>query len=59
MLTVSFYAKSTIDQEACTFADGVRSITPKEYDNSDLYTEKEAELAAQNRHRQTDFIEYF
>lgn len=51
--------KSTIDQEACTFADGVRSIRQKEYDNSDLYTEKEAELAAQNRHRQTDFIEYF
>ncbi len=51
--------KSTIDQEACIYADGVRSIRQKEYDNSDLYTEKEAELAVQNQRRQTDFIEYF
>jgi len=51
--------KSTIDQEACIYADGVRSIRQKEYDNSDLYTEKEAELAVQNQRQQTDFIEYF
>lgn len=51
--------KSTIDQEACVFADGVRSIRQKEYDNADLYTEKEAELAAQNQRQQIDFIEYF
>jgi integrase len=51
--------KSTIDQEACTFADGVRSIRQKEYDNADLYTEKEAELAVQNQRQQIDFIEYF
>lgn len=51
--------KSTIDQEACVFADGVRSIRQKEYDNSDLYTEKEAELAVQNQRQQIDFIEYF
>ncbi|MGC3978348.1 MAG: site-specific integrase [Paludibacteraceae bacterium] len=52
-------SKSTIDQEACVFADGVRSIRQKEYDNADLYTEKEAELAVQNQRQQIDFIEYF
>ena len=41
------------------FADGVRSIRQKEYDNADLYTEKEAELAVQNQRQQIDFIEYF
>ena len=51
--------KSIIDQEACIFADGVRSIRQKEYDNADLYTEKEAELAVQNQRQQIDFIEYF
>ncbi len=51
--------KSTIDQEACVYADGVRSIRQKEYDNADLYTEKEAELAVQNQRQQIDFIEYF
>lgn len=51
--------KSNTDQEACIFADGVRSIRQKEYDNADLYTEKEAELAAQNQLLQIDFIEYF
>jgi len=51
--------KSAIDQEACLFADGVRSIRQKEYDNADLYTEKEAELAVQNQRQQIDFIEYF
>jgi site-specific recombinase XerD len=51
--------KSTIDLEACVFADGVRSIRQKEYDNADLYTEKEAELAVQNQRQQIDFIEYF
>ena len=51
--------KSTIDQEACVYADGFRSIRQKEYDNADLYTEKESELAAQNKRLQIDFIEYF
>ena len=51
--------KSNIDKEACVFADGVRSIRQKEYDNADLYTEKEAELAVQNQRQQIDFIEYF
>jgi integrase len=51
--------KNFIDQEACIFADSVRSIRQKEYDTSDLYTEKETELVAQNQRQQIDFIEYF
>jgi Site-specific recombinase XerD len=51
--------KSNIDQEACFFADGVRSLRQKEFDNSDLYTEKESELAAQNQRQNIDFISYF
>jgi len=51
--------KNNIDQEACFFADGVRSLRQKEYDNADLYTKKETELAVQNQRQQIDFIEYF
>ena len=51
--------KSPIDQDACIFADGVRSLRQKEYDNADLYTEKEAELAVQNKRQNIDFIQYF
>ena len=51
--------KNNIDQEACLFADGVRNLRQKEYDNADLYTEKEAELAVQNQRLQIDFIDYF
>lgn len=51
--------KSAIDQEACLYADGVRSLRQREFDNSDLYTEKEAELVEQNQRQQIDFINYF
>ena len=51
--------KSITDQDFCVYADGIRSIRQKEYDNADLYTEKEAELAVQNQRQQIDFIEYF
>lgn len=51
--------KSTIDQEACIFADKVRDIRQHEYDNQSLYTENEAEQAAQNERSKCDFIKYF
>lgn len=51
--------KSTIDQEACIFADKVRDIRQHEYDNQSLYTETEAEQAAQNERSKCDFIKYF
>ena len=49
----------TIDQEACIFADKVRDIRQHEYDNQSLYTETEAEQAAQNERSKCDFIKYF
>ena len=51
--------RSTIDQEACIFADKVRDIRQHEYDNQSLYTETEAEQAAQNERSKCDFIKDF
>ena len=51
--------RSTIDQEACIFADKVRDIRQHEYDNQSLYTETEAEQAAQHERSKCDFIKYF
>ena len=51
--------RSQIDQEACIFADKVRDLRQHEYDNQALYTDTEAEQAAQNERSQCDFIEYF
>ena len=51
--------RSTFDQEACIFADKVRDIRQHEYDNQSLYTETEAEQAAQNERSKCDFIKYF
>ena len=51
--------RSTIDQEACIFADKVRDIRQHEYDNQSLYKETEAEQAAQNERSKCDFIKYF
>ena len=51
--------RSTIDQEACIFADKVRDIRQHEYDNQSLYTETEAEQASQNERSKCDFIKYF
>ncbi len=50
--------KSNLDQEACIYADGVRMLRQKEYDNADLYTEKETELEELQQLQQTDFITY-
>lgn len=51
--------KAEADQEACIYADGVRKIRQKEYDNADLYTDIEAEQNEQNQRMQCNFIEYF
>lgn len=51
--------KSIIDQETCIFADKVRDIRQHEYDNKSLYSETEAEQAAQNERSKCDFIKYF
>ncbi len=51
--------RSTIDQEACIYADNVRKLSQHEYDSVILYTDKENELAAQNERSEQDFIKYF
>lgn len=51
--------KSTKDQEACIFADKVRELRQREYDNQTLYTDKESEQAAQNERSNHDFLIYF
>lgn len=51
--------KSQLDQEACIYADKVRAIRQREYDNAALYIDSEAEQAAQNERSQCNFISYF
>lgn len=51
--------RSQIDQESCIFADKVRNLRQHEYDNQSLYTDTEAEQAAQNERSKCDFIQYF
>lgn len=40
--------KSKLDQEACIYADKVRELRQKEYDNAYLYSETEKERVEQN-----------
>lgn len=51
--------KSQLYQESCIYADKVRSIRQKEYDNAALYTYTYAEQAEQLKHSRSNFIEYF
>ena len=51
--------KSSKDQESCVYADNVRGIRQREYDNAALYTDVEAAQAEQNEKSQCNFIEYF
>ena len=51
--------KSDLDIRACIYADGVRGLRQREFDNSDLYTEKEAEQVELNQRQQIDFIDFF
>lgn len=51
--------KSENDQESCIYADSLRKIRQREYDNAALYTDTEAEQAEQNERSRSNFIEYF
>lgn len=51
--------KSDADMTACIYADNFRKLRQREYDNADLYTDKESELAEHNQKQQVDFIAYF
>lgn len=51
--------KSQLDQESCIYADKVRSLRQKEYDNASLYSETDAEQAEQLERSRYNSIEYF
>ena len=51
--------RSVADQEVCIYADNVRKLRQREFDNQALYTDQEAELAEQQLKSQCNFIEYF
>ena len=51
--------KSAKDKESCIYADEVRKLRQKEYDNTALFSDTEAELAEQNERSKCNFIEYF
>lgn len=51
--------KSEKDQETMLFADGIRKLRQKEYDNIDLYSDTDSAKAEQKEKSQQDFIAYF
>ena len=51
--------RSEIDQETMLYADGVRKLRQREYDNADLYSDTETAQAEQKERSQQNFIEYF
>lgn len=51
--------RSEKDQESMIYADGVRKLRQREYDNTDLYSDAETEQAEQKERLQQNFIEYF
>jgi hypothetical protein len=51
--------KTEIDQQACLYADGVRKLRQREYDNADLYSDTETAQAEQKERSGQNFIEYF
>ena len=50
--------KSESDREIMLYADGVRKLRQKEYDNIDLYSDTEKSLVEQKEKGQENFIEY-
>ncbi|MCE5331477.1 MAG: site-specific integrase [Bacteroidales bacterium] len=51
--------RSEKDRETILYADGVRKLRQREYDNADLYSETETAQAQQKERSQQNFIEYF
>jgi len=51
--------KTEKDQQACLYADGVRKLRQREYDNADLYSDTETAQAEQKERLQQNFIQYF
>lgn len=48
--------RAEADQQACIYANNIRNIRQKEYDNFDLYTEEEKKALEQKRRSESDFI---
>jgi integrase len=51
--------RSEKDQESMLYADGVRKLRQREYDNADLYSDTESAQAEQKERLQQNFLEYF
>jgi integrase len=51
--------RSEKDQESLLYADGVRKLRQREYDNADLYSDTETAQVEQKERLQQNFIEYF
>jgi hypothetical protein len=51
--------RSEKDRETILYADGVRKLRQREYDNIDLYSDTETAQAEQKERSQQNFIEYF
>lgn len=51
--------RSEKDKQACLYADGVRKLRQREYDNADLYSDTETAQAEQKERSQQNFIQYF
>ena len=50
--------KSEIDREACIYADRVRKLRQQEYDNKELFSDVEAEMAEHQEMMSQDFLQY-
>jgi len=51
--------RSDADRETILYADGIRKLRQREYDNADLYSDTETAQAEQKERSQQNFIEYF
>ncbi|KAA6339619.1 Tyrosine recombinase XerD [termite gut metagenome] len=51
--------RSEKDRESILYADGVRKLRQREYDNADLYSDTETAQAEQKERSLQNFIEYF
>ena len=51
--------RSKADRETCIFADNVRILRQREYDNAELYSDTEQTMVEKKARGQADFIEYF
>lgn len=51
--------RSEKDQETMLYADGIRKLRQREYENTDLYSDTESAQVEQKERSQHNFVEYF